>query len=142
MATVYDNSQWNRSALVLFTLLLFPHPEAGFVPSLIIDGVPMWKHSFITKDCFFPLLLLLYVSSKIEKFCTARNAKCNKMDLLGKKGNNFKKHIYNIVCTLGPDRLESIILKIIDKKIYNPPSHLQSIIPENYRFFAYYSGKL
>ena len=42
----------------------------------------------------------------------------------------------------GPDRLESIILKIIGKKIYNPPSHLQSIIPENYRFFAYYSGKL
>ena len=33
-----------------------------------------------------------------------------------------------------PDRLESIILKIIGKKIYNPPSHLQSIIPENYRF--------
>ena len=43
---------------------------------------------------------------------------------------------------LGPDCLESIILKIIGKKIYNPPSHLQSIIPENYRFFAYYSGKL
>ena len=42
----------------------------------------------------------------------------------------------------GPDRLESIILKIIGKKIYNPPSHLQSIIPENFRFFAYYSGKL
>ena len=44
--------------------------------------------------------------------------------------------------SIGPDRLESIILKIIGKKIYNPPSHLQSIIPENYRFFAYYSGKL
>ena len=43
---------------------------------------------------------------------------------------------------LGPDRQESIILKIIGKKIYNPPSHLQSILPENYRFFAYYSGKL
>ena len=43
--------------------------------------------------------------------------------------------------TLGPDHLESIILKIIDKKIDNLSCHLQSIIPENNRFFAYYSGK-
>ena len=50
--------------------------------------------------------------------------------------------IYQGILYFGPDRLESIILKIIGKKIYNPPSHLQSIIPENYRFFAYYSGKL
>ena len=43
--------------------------------------------------------------------------------------------------TLGPDRLESIILKIIGKKIDNPPCHLQSIIPENNRLFANYSSK-
>ena len=42
---------------------------------------------------------------------------------------------------IGPDRLESIILKIIGKKIDNLPCHRQSIIPENNRFFAYYSGK-
>ena len=41
----------------------------------------------------------------------------------------------------GPDRLESIILKIIGKKIDNPPCHLQSIIPENNRLFANYSSK-
>ena len=52
--------------------------------------------------------------------------------------NNFENVL---ILNLGPDRLESIILKIIGKKIYNPPCHLQSIIPENYRFFAYYSGK-
>ena len=44
-------------------------------------------------------------------------------------------------CHLGPDRLESIILKIIGKKIDNPPCHLQSIIPENSRRFANYSSK-
>ena len=43
--------------------------------------------------------------------------------------------------TYGPDRLESIILKIIGKKIDNPPCHLQSIIPENNRLFANYSSK-
>ena len=42
---------------------------------------------------------------------------------------------------IGPDRLESIILKIIGKKIDNPPCHLQSIIPENNRLFANYSSK-
>ena len=41
---------------------------------------------------------------------------------------------------LGPDRLESIILKIIGKKIDNPPCHLQSIIPENNRLFTNYSS--
>ena len=44
------------------------------------------------------------------------------------------KYIY------GPDHLESIILKIIGKKINNFSCHLQSIIPENNRFFAYYSS--
>ena len=44
-------------------------------------------------------------------------------------------------CNIGPDRLESIILKIIGKKIDNPPCHLQSIIPENNRLFANYSSK-
>ena len=42
---------------------------------------------------------------------------------------------------LGPDHLESITLKIIDKKIDNLSCRLQSIIPENNRFFANYSGK-
>ena len=42
---------------------------------------------------------------------------------------------------LGPDHLESVILKIIGKKIDNLFCHLQSIIPENNQFFAYYSGK-
>ena len=41
----------------------------------------------------------------------------------------------------GPDRLESIILKIIGKKIDNLPCHLQSIISEHNRCFVYYSSK-
>ena len=32
---------------------------------------------------------------------------------------------------IGPDRLESIILKIIGNKIDNLPCHLQSIIPDS-----------
>ena len=42
---------------------------------------------------------------------------------------------------IGPDCLESIILKIIGKKIDNFSCHLQSIIPENNRLFANYSSK-
>ena len=52
----------------------------------------------------------------------------------------FGPWIWKYKPTLGPDRLESIILKIIGKKIDNPPCHLQSIIPENNRLFANYSS--
>ena len=47
------------------------------------------------------------------------------------------------VASLSPDRLESIIKKIIGKNIDNLPRHLQSIIPEKNGFIgiAYYSGK-
>ena len=105
LSSVYDNSQWNRSALVLFTLLLFPHPEAGFVPSLIIDGVPMWKHSFITKDCFF--------SSSPSFICKQQDRKilhCQECEIgiaikwicLAKKETTLKKHVYNKYCGRSP----------------------------------------
>ena len=55
--------------------------------------------------------------------------------------NNSKWKKRNQHLKIGPDHLESIILKIIGKKIDNLSCHLQSIIPENNRFFAYYSGK-
>ena len=113
MATVYDNSQWNRSALVLFTLLLFPHPEAGFVPSLIIDGVPMWKHSFITKDCFF--------SSSPSVICKQQDRKilhCQECEIgiaikwicLAKKETTLK-NIYIILYVL--QQLNSILVWLV-----------------------------
>ena len=73
------------------------------------------------------ILLLLDCQDWLIPLCKINHLKFYRFAWLGNQGN------------LGPDRLESTILKITDK--ISPCCHLQFVIPENSRSCAYYLSK-